>query len=366
MKINFIDLKAQYDSIKDELDLAVAEVIGSSSFVLGPSVARFEKEFAAYCGSRHCVAVNSGTSALFLILKALGIGAGDEVITAANTFIATVAAISYTGAVPVLVDVDPINRNIDLNQIEKAITPRTRAIIPVHLYGNMVDMIAINKIAIKNDLLVIEDSAQAQGAKFENSPAGSLGIAAGFSFYPAKNLGAWGEGGAVTTTDDKLAESIRKLRDHGSLKKYYHDIIGYNARMDGIQGAVLAVKLKHLDNWNEGRNRVAKFYRSKLSDLTLGLPAEFDGNYQVYHQFVIESDRRDLLQKHLADKGIPTLIHYPIPIHKQKAYIEAGFKAGSFPVTEKLAATILSLPIYPELSEEHIDYICAGIREFFD
>ncbi len=365
MKVNFLDLKAQYESIKGEIDAAIAQVINSSSFVLGPSVAKFEQEFAKFCQCDETVAVNSGTSALFLTLKALGVGAGDEVITAANTFIATAAAIIYTGATPVLVDVDPVTRNIDLDKIESAISSRTKVIIPVHLFGCMVDMDKINAIAKRHNLIVLEDACQAHGALFKSKPAGSYGIAGAFSFYPGKNLGAYGEGGAITTSDKELAKEIRKLRDHGSEKKYYHDVIGYNARMEGIQGAVLGVKLKYLPKWNQERNRVANRYQRNLKDLPVTCPSEFNDYFQVYHLFVIEIEQRDKLQAFLSGNGIPTLIHYPIPIHKQKAYLDAGFKAGSFPVTEKLAGAILSLPVYPELQDEQVDYISSKIREFF-
>jgi dTDP-4-amino-4,6-dideoxygalactose transaminase len=366
MNIIFLDLQAQYNSIKDEIDSALSEVLNSSSFILGPSVAKFEQAFADFCGCKHAIGVNSGTSALFLILKALGIGRGDEVITAANTFIATVAAIAETGATPILVDVDPVNRNIDLNQIESVITNKTKAIMPVHLYGNMVDMDELISIAKKHGLLVVEDAAQAHGATFNKKRAGSFGVAAGFSFYPGKNLGAYGEGGAVVTSDDKLADTIRKLRDHGFSKKYYCDIIGYNARMDGFQGAVLAVKLKHLDQWNRERNRVAKRYREKLAGLPITLPSEFKNSYQVYHQFVIETDSRGELQNFFADNSVPTLLHYPIPVHKQKGFIDAGFAVGSYPITEKLSETILSLPIYPELKDNEVDYVVSKIKEFFE
>jgi len=365
MDIKFIDLHAQYLSIKDEIDRGIAEVINNSSFILGPSVKRFEESFAEYCASKEAIAVNSGTSALLLILRALGIGPGDEVITAANTFIATVAAIVETGARPVLVDVDPVTRLIDLDQIEAAVTEKTRAIMPVHLYGCMVDMDKVLAIAERHDLPVIEDAAQAHGARLKDRPAGSYGIAAGFSFYPAKNLGAYGEGGAIVTSDKKLAGRIRKLRDHGSERKYFHDYFGYNARMDGIQGAVLGVKLKYLDAWNRGRNRVAGRYREELSGMPLKLPREFKHFYQVYHQFVVESEVRNELQQFLSRNNIPTLIHYPIPVHQQKAYARAGFKDGSFPVTEKLAQSVLSLPVYPELTDEEIGHITAKIREFF-
>jgi len=365
MKVNFLDLKAQYESIKNEIDSAIAQVINSSSFVLGPSVAKFEQDFARFCHCDEAVGFNSGTSALFLALKALGVGPGDEVITAANTFIATVAAVIYTGATPVLVDVDQKTRNIEPAKIESVIAAKTRVIIPVHLYGCMVDMDRINQIAKKHNLIVLEDACQAHGATFKNRPAGSYGIAGAFSFYPGKNLGAYGEGGAIVTSDKELARSIRRLRDHGSEKKYYHDVIGFNARMEGIQGAVLGVKLKYLEEWNKERNRVASRYRENLKGSPVVSPPEFADFYQVYHQFVIEVEPRDKLQAYLSENGIPTLIHYPIPIHHQKGYLDAGYKAGRFPVTEKLAKSILSLPIYPELSNDQIDYISSKIREFF-
>jgi len=365
MNIKFLDLKAQYDQIKNEIDQAISEVIGSSAFILGPSVKRFEGNFAGFCGCKHAVGVNSGTTALYLTMKALGIGPGDEVITAANTFMATVAAIVDTGADPVLVDIDPATRNINPDLIEPAITSKTKAIVPVHLYGSMVDMDRIVKIAKKNNLIVIEDAAQAHGATYKNKPAGSFGAAGCFSFYPGKNLGAYGEGGAVVTSDDALAEKLRMLRDHGSSRKYYHDSMGINGRMDGIQGAVLDVKLKYLPGWNKARNEAANKYRQLLNGLPVTLPAEIEDNYQVYHQFVIEVDRRDEFQKHMQENGIPTLIHYPIPIHLQKGYTTAGFKAGSYPVTERLAGRIVSLPIYPELKTEEIEYIADKIRKFF-
>nr|MBN2278571.1 DegT/DnrJ/EryC1/StrS family aminotransferase [candidate division Zixibacteria bacterium] len=365
MNIKFLDLKAQYDSIKNEIDTGIAGVIESSSFALGPAVKRFEEHFADYCGVRHVIAVDSGTSALFLILKGLGVGPGEEIITAANTFIATVAAIVHTGARPVLVDVDRVTRNINPARIEAAITTKTRVIVPVHLYGSMAEMDAIENIARKKNIMVVEDAAQAQGARYKNRRSGSIGVAAGFSFYPGKNLGAYGEAGAITTSDDNLAATLRRLRDHGSDKKYYHDLIGYNARMDGIQGAVLDVKLRHLDGWNARRNQIAGMYGEKLSELPIRLPAQLPDHYQVYHQYVIETDRRDQLQEFLLKNGIPTMIHYPIPVHKQEAFRRAGLTADCCPVTESLAERILSLPIYPELHDEQIEYIAEKTKEFF-
>ncbi|MEW5923898.1 MAG: DegT/DnrJ/EryC1/StrS family aminotransferase [Candidatus Zixiibacteriota bacterium] len=364
MNIKFLDLNAQYCSIKEDIDKAIAGVIESSSFILGPAVSRFEENFAQFCHCKYAVAVNSGTTALLLAMKALGIGRGDEVITAANTFIATVAAIIDAGATPVLVDVNPETKNIDLNLIESAISSKTRAIIPVHLYGSMVDMGRLMEIARRHNLVIIEDAAQAHGAKCDGQPAGSFGAAGCFSFYPGKNLGAYGEGGAIVTSDQSLAEKLRILRDHGSKRKYYHDMIGYNARMDGIQGAILDVKLKHLPQWNEARNKVAAQYRQLLADTPVSLPGEMNNLYQVYHQFVIETNRRDELQNYLRENGIPTLIHYPIPVHLQKGYIDAGFKSGSLPVTERLSDSILSLPIYPELGSAEIEYISSKIKSF--
>ncbi len=365
MKVNFIDLQGQYQSLKEEIDAAIAEVLDSSAYILGPSVSHFEQTFAEYCACREAIGVNSGTSALILALKALRIGPGDEVITAANTFIATVAAIVQTGATPVLVDADPFTRLIDIDEIEKAITKKTKAIIPVHLYGLMADMDRINAIADKHDLFVIEDAAQAHGARLKDRPAGSYGILGCFSFYPAKNLGAYGEGGAIVTSNKKLAKKIRKLRDHGSERKYFHDYMGYNARMDGIQGAVLGVKLKYLDEWNQSRNDIADLYREALSGMPIKLPQEFKHFYQVYHQFVIETDVRNELQQYLSRNDIGTLIHYPVPIHKQKAYKKAGLKKVAFPVTERFCETVLSLPMCPRLKAAQVEYIAVKMREFF-
>ena len=365
MKVNFIDLQGQYQELKDEINTAISEVLDSSAYILGPAVENFENNFAAYCACREAIAVNSGTSALTLALSALRIGPGDEVITAANTFIATVAAIIQTGAIPVLVDADPATRLIDIDKIEKAITNKTKAIIPVHLYGLMVDMDRIDAIADKHDLFVVEDAAQAHGARLKDRPAGSYGDLGCFSFYPAKNLGAYGEGGAIVTSNKKLAKKIRKLRDHGSERKYFHDYIGYNARMDGIQGAVLGVKLRYLDEWNHNRNEIAKYYREALSGLPIILPQEYKHYFQVYHLFVIETDVRNELQQFLSRNDIGTLIHYPVPIHKQKGFAKTGLKKGSFPATEKLCETVLSLPMCPRMNGGQVEYVAAQMREFF-
>ncbi len=365
MNIKFLDLQAQYRSIKEEMDRAIQEVLDSSMYILGPAVENFEKNFAEYCSCKYAVGLNSGTSALHLALKALRIGPGDEVITTANTFIATLAAIVESGARPVLVDADPATRLLDIDQFEKSITPKTKAVIPVHLYGLMPDMGRIIDIAEKHKIFIIEDAAQAQGAKFKGRVAGSFGIMACFSFYPAKNLGAYGEAGAVVTSDQTLAERVRKLRDQGSARKYFHEYLGYNERMDGLQGAVLGVKLKYLDKWNQARNVIADKYLELLAGLPIRLPPQFPERFQIYHQFAIECDNRNELQQHLSRNGVPTMIHYPIPMHHQKGYIRAGLPELHLPVTERLSETILSLPLYPELKDEEVEYIARQVKEFF-
>jgi dTDP-4-amino-4,6-dideoxygalactose transaminase len=365
MNIKFLDLQAQYLSIKEDMDGAIHTVLDSSMYILGPSVENFEKNYAEYCSCKYAVGLNSGTSALLLALKALRIGPGDEVITTANTFIATLAAIVESGATPVLVDADPETRLLDIDRFEAAITDKTKAVIPVHLYGLMPDMGRILDIAQKHDIFIVEDAAQAQGAKFKGRVAGSFGIMACFSFYPAKNLGAYGEAGAVVTSDQTLADRVRKLRDQGSDRKYFHDYLAFNERMDGIQGAVLAVKLKHLDEWNRARNVIADKYLDLLGGLPIKLPPQFEDRYQIYHQFAIECEDRNELQQFLSRQGVPTMIHYPIPMHHQKGYKRAGLPELHLPVTEKLSETILSLPLYPELKDEEIEYITRQVKEFF-
>lgn len=363
MEIKYLDLQAQYQKIKSEIDSEIQKVLDSSAYILGPAVKNFEENFAAYCGTKEAIGVNNGTNALLLALRALDVGAGDEVITAANTFIATISAIVQCGAKPVLVDVDPISRNIDPNLIEAAITDKTKVIIPVHLFGRMADLDPILAIAEKHNLIVLEDAAQAHGAKYKGKRAGSLGTLGAFSFYPGKNLGAYGEAGAVVTSDDALAEKIRMLRDHGSNQKYYHELIGYNARMEGIQGAVLGVKLKYLDRWNAERNRVAHLYNKLLKNVTT--PDVKTGYEQVFHLYVIETKVRDKLMKFLKDEfNIVTLIHYPIANHQQNALKYLGYKDGDFPVTERLANEILSLPIYPEMADEQVAFVAEKINLF--
>ena len=362
--VNFVDLKKQYHSIKEEIDSAVLGVLESTQFVLGKEVAAFEEEFAAYCQSDHGVAVNSGTSALHLAFLAAGIGAGDEVITVANTFIATVAAIRYTGATPVLVEMDPVSYTMDPSTIEAAITERTKAICPVHLFGQMADMDAIMAIADKHNLLVIEDAAQAHGAEYNGRRAGSIGHIGCFSFYPGKNLGAYGEGGLVTTNNGEYAHAIQMMRDWGAEKKYYHDLPGFNYRMAGMQGAILRVKLRHLEDWTQARRAHAAYYDQLLADADVATPTAMPHARHVYHLYVIRSSQRDALQNALGEKKIYTGIHYPIPVHMQKAHADLGYKQGDFPVTEKAADEILSLPMFAELLDEEIVQVCEAIKEF--
>lgn len=365
MAIPFLDLKAQYLSIKDELDKAVFSVLDQSAFAGGPFVQKFEEEFAAYCGTKFCAGVSSGTSAIWLALAGLGIGPGDEVITAVNTFIATAEAISMTGATPVFVDVDELSYNMNPVLLEAAITEKTKAIVPVHLYGQMADMEPIMAIAKKHGLLVVEDASQAHGAEYKGQKAGSIGHAGCFSFYPGKNLGAYGEAGAVVTSDLHLVEKIRMLRDHGQSQKYYHDFIGWNARMDGIQGAVLSVKLKYLDRWNQARRQIASLYRKHLADAeAIFLPGEAEHVSHVYHIFAIRLTHRDELLKYFRAKGIGCGIHYPFPLHKTAAYRNISQRPGTFPVAENCAAELLSLPIYPELSGPQTELVAREIKNF--
>jgi dTDP-4-amino-4,6-dideoxygalactose transaminase len=355
MRVPFVDLKAQYASIKDEIDSAIAGVVEKCAFVLGPAVAEFEESFARYCGVKHCVAVNSGTGALHLTLLAAGVKPGDEVITAANTFIATCAAISHCGASPVLVDVDPSTYNLNPGLLADAITPKTRAILPVHLYGRPAPMDPINAIASDAGITVIEDACQAHGADYQGKRTGQWGRAACFSFYPGKNLGAYGEGGAVVTDDDDWAERIRMWRDHGQSRKYHHEMLGFNYRMEGIQGAVLNVKLKHLDEWNSRRRSRADRYRERFAGTGVVLPPPDDEARSVYHLFVIQVNDRTRFQKDLKAEEIDTLIHYPIPVHQQPAY--PSLNGQRFPVTDEIADRIVSLPMFAELSDEQIDFV---------
>jgi dTDP-4-amino-4,6-dideoxygalactose transaminase len=365
MKVPFLDLKAQYNSIREEINDAIQKVLDSCAFAGGPFVEEFEENFAEFCQTRYAIAVGSGTSALWMALLALDIGAGDEVITAANTFIATAEAISYTGAKPVFVDVDAQTYNMNPELLEAAITLQTKAIIPVHLYGQMADMGQVMEIAERYNLHVIEDASQAHGAEYKSLRAGSIGDLGCFSFYPGKNLGAYGEAGCVVTNRNRLAEVIRKLRDHGQSKKYHHDLVGWNARMDGVQGAVLNVKLKYLNEWNEARRKNANLYNELLREIdSVITPQEADFRKHVYHIYAIRTrDRNDLI-KELAEKEIFCGIHYPIPVHLTDAYQYLEYQKNSFPVAEELAEDLISLPMFAELQREHIEIIADEIKNF--
>jgi dTDP-4-amino-4,6-dideoxygalactose transaminase len=363
--IPFLSLRDQYQSIKCEIDGAVARVLASTSFVLGPEVEAFEKEFAAYCGVRHAVAVNSGTSALHLALLAAGVGKRDEVITTPMTFVATTAAILYVGATPVFVDIDPQTGNIDVKQIEAAITLRTKAILPVHLHGLMAEMDAIMHTATRHGLVVIEDAAQAHGAEYRGRRAGSIGQVGCFSFYPGKNLGACGEGGALVTDHADLAASARMLRDWGQASKYNHVIQGYNYRMDAIQAAILRVKLAHLDAWTGLRRVHAAHYDSLLPiGCHVQTPARLEQTHRhVYHVYAVMLARRGAARRRLEAAGIACGMHYPVPVHLQPAYRDLGYGAGAFPVTERFANETLSLPMYPELRAEQIDHVASVLDD---
>jgi dTDP-4-amino-4,6-dideoxygalactose transaminase len=363
--IPFVDLKAQYRSIKPEITAAIEAVLESTHFVLGPQVAGFEQEFAAYCQAEHAVGVNTGTSALHLALLAAGVGPGDEVITVPHTFVATAAAVIYTGARPVFVDVDPRSYTMDVSRIEDAITERTKAILPVHLYGQPADMDPILEIAGRRGLVVIEDACQAHGAEYKGRRAGSLGDLGCFSFYPGKNLGAYGEGGAVTTDNPEFARRLRMLRDWGAERKYHHELKGYNFRLEELQAAVLRVKLRHLERWTESRRANAACYRVALADLPLGQPAEAPHVRHVYHIYAVRTDGpqgRARLQEVLSRAGVQTGIHYPVPVHLQEAYADLGYRRGDFPHAEAAADQVLSLPMFAELTSEQIEAVAAAVR----
>ncbi|HKO97213.1 MAG TPA: DegT/DnrJ/EryC1/StrS family aminotransferase [Pyrinomonadaceae bacterium] len=362
--IPLVDLKKQYQSIKDDVNVAIEEVLDTCHFVLGEKVESFERDFADYCQTRFAFGVNSGTSAIHLAMMAAGIGPGDEVITVSFTFIATAAAISYTGATPVFVDVDPETCTIDPKKIEAAITPKTKAIMPVHLYGTCADMDPIMKIARRHNLIVIEDAAQAHGAEYKGRRAGSIGELACFSFYPGKNLGAYGEAGAVVTNDERYVQVIKELRDQGQSKKYYHERVGYNYRMEALQGAVLGVKLKHLDSWTALRRKHAETYQRELAQVGPRLLVEPTNCKSVYHVFPLFDEQRDEMREYLEAAGVSTGIHYPIPVHLQRAYLDLGYKPGDLPITERLCREMLSLPMYPELENEEISHIISSVKEF--
>jgi len=362
MPIPFMDLKAQYASIKDEVMEAINGALEAARFVGGEQLASFEKDFAAYCGVKYARGVASGTDALHLALRALDIGNGDEVITTANTFIATAAAIVAAGARPVFVDIDPETYTIDPAMIEPAITCRTKAIIPVHLFGQLADMQPIIEIARRHSLYVVEDAAQAHGARYHGARAGSIGDIACFSFYPGKNLGAYGDGGCITTNSSALAERIERLRDHGRITRYKHAVVGFNSRLDTLQAAILQVKLRHLDLWNSNRQRAASWYASELAGAGIKAPSVRDGATHVYHLYVIESQERDALQMRFNAAGVSTGIHYPLPIHLQPAFAYLGYRKGDLPHTEQIAHRLLSLPMYPELMPDQVSRIAEIAR----
>lgn len=359
--VPFVDLKAQMASIRPEIDAVISNVLDSCQFILGEHVANFEKAFAQYCQCSHAVAVNSGTSAIHLALLASGIGAGDEVITTPHTFVATVAAICYTGAKPIFVDIDPSTLNISAEQLSKVISSRTKAIMPVHLYGQPADMDPILKLAEKNNLIVIEDAAQAHGAEYHGKRVGSIGALGCFSFYPGKNLGACGEGGIITTNSDELADKIRLLRDWGATEKYQHTMKGFNYRMEAIQGAVLGIKLTYLDKWTGDRQSHAALYNKLLAGSGVKTPEILPDVRHVYHVYTIRTANRHILQRKLHENGIMTGIHYPIPVHLQEGYADLGYKQDDFPHTEQAATEVLSLPLYPELTPEQVERVAETI-----
>lgn len=363
--IPYLDLVAQMRGIRGEIDTAIATTLDTCAFCLGPGVTEFERAFAEYCGVKYAIGVNSGTSALHLAMLLLNIGPGDEVITTPFTFVATSWAISYVGARPVYVDVDPATLNLDPALVERAITPRTKAILPVHLYGHPCDLGPLLAMGRHHGVPVVEDAAQAHGAKYQGRNVGTLGLMSCFSFYPGKNLGAYGEGGALLTDDAALATRARSLREHGSTTRYYHDEVGYNYRMEGIQGAVLGVKLKHLNEWTAQRSRVAHRYHELLSRTPLVLPREAPYASSAFHLYVVRHPERDELKRALEENRIGCGLHYPLPLHLQKCYASLGYRRGSFPVAEKAARECLSLPIYPELTDDQVDRVASVVNQFF-
>lgn len=363
MNVPFLSLAPVYAEMGTELDAAFARVMRKGWFVLGEEVELFEREFAAYCGTRHCIGVGNGLEALTLVLRAWGIGPGDEVIVPSNTYIATWLAASHAGATPVPVEPVEATYNLDPRRLEAAITPRTRAILPVHLYGQPADMGPIVEIARRRGVKVLEDCAQSQGARYRGKRAGALGDAAGFSFYPGKNLGAFGDAGAVTTDDDTLAQALRRLRNYGSTVKYHNEVKGFNSRLDELQAALLRPRLAALDAWNARRARVAQRYLREFQGTGLGLPVEAEGSESVWHLFVVRTRHRRELQESLASRGVGTMVHYPIPPHLQPAYAELGLRRGAFTLSEAIHEEVLSLPMGPHLSDEQVDHVVDSVRD---
>ncbi len=360
--IRLIDLCEEYEVIKEEIDEGIREIVTNQQFIDGGHIGGFEKEFADYLGVKHCIGVGSGSCALDLALLALGIGDGDEVIVPSFTFIATAEAVSHIGAKPVFIDSDYKTQNIDVDKIKSLMTTKTKAVIPVHLYGNPCDMDNLIRVTEENGLKIVEDSAQAQGAVYNGKKVSTIGDVGAFSFYPAKNLGAYGHAGAVVTDDDEIAERIRLLANHGRTTHYAHMIPGYNYRMDSIQAKVLSIKLQHLNEWNRRRREIADIYSSALNDLPIQLPED---NGSVYHLYVIRTEKREELADWLKEKGIETRIHYPLPLHLQPAYRDLGYKEGDLPVSERLAKEVLSLPLYPYLKKDRVWTVIERVKEFF-
>jgi dTDP-4-amino-4,6-dideoxygalactose transaminase len=366
LAVPFLDLKRQYRNLGPGLLDAIHEVLDAAYYIQGPKVAEFEQVFAEYCGVKEAIAVDSGSAALHLTLLALDIGSGDEVVVPTNTFIATAAAVHVTGARPVFVDADPDTWQMDVRKVARAITDRCRAVIGVHLYGQPLSLAVLANVCAERGIPLIEDAAQAHGARFEGKRVGSFGRAACFSFYPGKNLGAFGDGGLVTTDDERLADRVRRLRDHGRLTKYEHGEVGFNYRMDAIQGVVLAYKLRFLDEWNDRRRVWAGKYRERLTKLPLRLPAQIPQTQAVHHLFPVCCDSRDAMAEFLGGRGVETGVHYPIPLHLQPAFRHLGYKRGDFPVAEKVGREILSLPIFPEMTEQQFEHVCRSITDFFE
>lgn len=365
LSVPYLDLAAQMRPLRAEIDAAIARTLDQCSFCLGPDVAQFESDFARYCGAEHAVGFNSGTSALHVAMRLLEVGEGDEVITTPFTFVATSWAVAYVGARPVFVDIDEETFGLDPGRVEEAIGSRTKAILPVHLYGHPCDLEPLLAVANRHRLPVVEDAAQAHGAIYHGRRVGTFGGISCFSFYPGKNLGAYGEGGALVTNEAKWAARARSLREHGSTQRYYHDEIGYNYRMEGIQGAVLGVKLKRLDEWTAARRRIARRYHELLEETPLQLPRERKGSESAYHLYVVRHPRRDELKKHLEANRIGCALHYPLPLHLQRCFAALGYQAGQFPVAERAARECLSLPIYPEMTESQVEKVGEVVRGFF-
>lgn len=368
MKIQMLDLSEQYQSMKDEIIQKLDKVMSSSRFILGDNVKQLESDVAKYSNVKHGIGVGNGSDAIHIALQAIGVGEGDEVITTSFTFFATAGSIARTGATPVFVDIDPITFNIEPSKIESAITSRTKAIVPVHLYGQMADMNPIVEIANKYNLAIIEDAAQAIGAKYKGKTVGEMGTAATYSFFPTKNLGAYGDGGMIVTNNDDVAEKCRVIRVHGSKPKYYHHILGYNSRLDELQAAILNVKFPYLNHWSEERRKRAAYYTQKLNEKlseVVQTPIEKEENYHVFHQYTLRVPNRDELQQYLKEQGIDTMIYYPLPLHLQPVFKNFGYKEGDFPEAEKAAKEVLSLPMYPELKQEEQDYVIEKIIEFY-